>query len=199
MHNAIFINCPFDTEYRPLLNALLFTSTYAGLIPKISETKDSGIERISVIKTLVAESHFSINDISRIQFTNNILPRFNMPFELGLDIGCKTFGNENQQAKKILILEKEQYQYQKFLSDISGNDIQAHENNEDIIIRKVRNWLVSNDFRLESTNELLEKYEEFKISFKIKTDKYSPEDIDEMPKSEFIKFFKDWCNTQKNN
>lgn len=43
-----------------------------------------------------------------------------MPFELGLDHGCARFGDGQLGGKSILILEKNRYDYQKGLSDISG-------------------------------------------------------------------------------
>jgi hypothetical protein len=35
------------------------------------------------------------------------LARFNMPFELGMDIGCKRFGRDNHKSKCLLILDNE--------------------------------------------------------------------------------------------
>ena len=51
----------------------------------------------------------------------NRLPRFNMPLELGLFLGAKSFSDEPRQKKKrCLILDSNPYRYQKFLSDIAG-------------------------------------------------------------------------------
>jgi hypothetical protein len=45
----VFINCPFDDEYLPLLRPLLFTILYVGLNPRIAlESLDSGRPRIDV-------------------------------------------------------------------------------------------------------------------------------------------------------
>ena len=48
--NQVFINCPFDNNYFPLLKPLLFVLIYIGLVPKISETSDSGENRLNTIK-----------------------------------------------------------------------------------------------------------------------------------------------------
>ena len=64
-----------------------------------------------------------------------------MPFELGLDLGCRRFGDSQQKRKRCLILDTEQYRYQEFFSDIAGQDIKAHKNAPDTIIGIVRNWL----------------------------------------------------------
>ena len=34
-----------------------------------------------------------------------------MPFELGIDVGCRLFGNKSQTGKKCLVLEAEAYRY----------------------------------------------------------------------------------------
>jgi hypothetical protein len=124
----VFINCPFDNQYFPLLKALLFALIYIGKQPQISETTDSGEVRLHKIKELMLASKYSIHDLSRIEpLKDGDLPRFNMPFECGIDFGIN-LSNPAQSAKKFLILEKEQYRYHKVISDISGNDIKAHGN-----------------------------------------------------------------------
>jgi hypothetical protein len=65
---SVFINCPFDSEYRPLLNALIFTLIKFGFIPRIAlESSDSGVLRITKILELIKESKYSIHDLSRLQ------------------------------------------------------------------------------------------------------------------------------------
>jgi hypothetical protein len=86
--DLVFINCPFDNDYFPLLKPLLFTLTYLGLHPKISETTDSGEVRLHKIKDMMMDSKYSIHDLSRMEPLKPAdLPRFNMPFECGIDFG----------------------------------------------------------------------------------------------------------------
>ncbi|MBW8302017.1 MAG: hypothetical protein K0M60_20690, partial [Hydrogenophaga sp.] len=68
----------------------------------------------------------------------NKLPRFNMPLELGLFLGAKRYGDTVQKRKKCLVLDCERYRYQKFISDIAGQDIDSHEGKVEILIDKVR-------------------------------------------------------------
>ena len=70
---------------------------------------------------------------------NGDLPRFNLPFELGLDLGCRTYGKGRMVTKKCLILDKERFRYMRVISDISGNDIRAHNGKDKDLIREVRN------------------------------------------------------------
>jgi hypothetical protein len=66
-----------------------------------------------------------------------------MPFELGLFFGAKRFGRAEQRLKTCLILDVERYRYQKFISDIAGQDIAAHSGDSGTAIRIVRDWLSS--------------------------------------------------------
>lgn len=138
----IFINCPFDEEYRPLLKSIVFTSICCGLNPLLSENKDSGQTRLHSIQDLIESSKFSVHDLSRMESNKKgELARFNMPFELGLDFGCKRFKGGAHNDKKCLILDKEPYRYKKSLSDISGNDISNHNNSPEKVIGQIRQWL----------------------------------------------------------
>jgi hypothetical protein len=71
------------------------------------------------------------------------LPRFNMPLELGLFLGCKRYGGGRQRTKACLILDSDPYRYRAFMSDISGHDIHAHGGSPQQAIVEVRNWLVA--------------------------------------------------------
>ncbi len=197
----VFINCPFDEQYRHLLRPLLFTIVYMGLEPRISETTDSGQQRVETIQQLIEDSKYSIHDLSRIEVSSKKdLPRFNMPFELGLDIGCKKFGEGHLKEKRCLILEKEQYRYQKVLSDISGNDIEAHKEDSQILIRKVRNWFFRQGMKIPNANTIWIDFNEFEghLDQIYVEEGYSKEDIEEMPKSEFISYAKLWMEGKKN-
>ncbi len=71
------------------------------------------------------------------------MPRFNMPFELGLFLGAKRYGDESQRAKRCLILERKKFSYQKYLSDIAGHDTEAHDNDPRKAMDVVIKWLQS--------------------------------------------------------
>lgn len=43
--------------------------------------------------------------------------------------------------KNCLIMDRERYRYQQFISDISGQDIAAHHNDMNALIATVRDWL----------------------------------------------------------
>ena len=108
------------------------------------EEADASQVRIEKIYDIVADCRYGINDISRTELDETSgLPRFNMPLELGVFLGAKKFGIDEQKRKKCLILDCEQYRYQTFISDIAGQDIKAHNSNPQDIVTIVRNWLLN--------------------------------------------------------
>lgn len=139
----VFVNCPFDDQYLPLLRPMLFTVIYLGLSPRIAlEDLDSGAPRIQKIVSLIKESQYAIHDLSRITAAKKgEYYRLNMPFEIGLDVGCRLFTNGRWAKKRCLILESQRYRYQAAISDLSNSDIAAHNNDPESIVTEVRNFL----------------------------------------------------------
>lgn len=144
-NDNVFINCPFDSEYYPHLLAITFTIYRCGFYPHCALEEEDGTEnRLSKIQLLIEDCKYGIHDISRTELDKeNNLPRFNMPFELGLFFSAKRFGNKFQKQKQALIMDKEQFRYQMFISDLNGVDIKSHKNKTNNIIKIVRNWLLN--------------------------------------------------------
>jgi len=62
----VFINCPFDNDYRPLLMAAIFTVQYMGMEPMLAlDSQDSGEVRFHKIVELIRTCQFGIHDLSR--------------------------------------------------------------------------------------------------------------------------------------
>jgi hypothetical protein len=141
----VFINCPFDEEYRPLFQALVFAVHACGMVARSALEVDNGAEvRINKIERIIRECRHSVHDISRVELdAASGLPRMNMPFELGLFLGAQRFGDRRQKKKTCIIFDRVRYRYQKFLSDIAGQDIRAHQGDPAELIRLVRNALAT--------------------------------------------------------
>lgn len=141
--DSVFINVPFDRRYKKLLGALVFAVHHCGLVARCSlEFEDGAQVRVDKLYTIIRECQFGIHDLSRTTLdASNRLPRFNMPLELGIFLGARKFGDRRQRAKVCLILDREPYRYQKFCSDIAGQDIRAHRNDVALAIAVVRDWI----------------------------------------------------------
>lgn len=163
--NRVFINCPFDPEYAPIFEAIVFAVRVCRFKPlSARQRRDSTEVRLEKIIELIASARYSIHDLSRTQadpFTG--LPRFNMPLELGVDIGCKKF-SPDRHDKTALVFETERYQYQKYVSDISGQDIEEHRNDPALAIASVRAWLRTESGRksIPGPKKIQQAYESFK-------------------------------------
>jgi hypothetical protein len=193
----VFLNCPFDDDYKTLLRALAFTVLDCGFIPRLaSERADSGEVRVEKIRYLIRSCRFSIHDISRMEpLRTGDLPRFNMPFELGLDMGCRFYGNRRYAAKECLILERERYRYQRVLSDISGNDIRAHGGDPQTLISEVRKWLqVTTSRQLPSGSQIWQRFSEFTgfLQASLISSGFTVEEIDSLEIAELIQRAQDW-------
>lgn len=123
-----------------------FTIMACGYTPRCAlDYSDSGVVRFIEIVKMITACDWSIHDISRVELDRtSLLPRFNMPLELGADLGLRLAGPRLQRRRKSLILDAETHRYDKTLSDISGMDIEAHANDPHQIIRMVRDWLSAN-------------------------------------------------------
>ena len=133
----VFINCPFDEPYQPLFNAMVFAVHDIGFLPRCAlEASNAGQFRLNKIMDIIGECKYSIHDLSRTELDRATrLPRFNMPLELGLDLGCRRFGTSFHSEKISLVMDVEAHRYEAFISDIKGQDIFSHEGSKEALTR----------------------------------------------------------------
>jgi len=203
-HNNVFINCPFDSEYDPLLRPLLFTIAYLGLNPRIAlETSDSGETRIEKICELIKSSKYSIHDLSRLKATRKgEFYRLNMPFELGVDYGARRLSSSRLRTKRFLILEARAYDYQRALSDISGLDIKPHGNDPIKMVQTIRNWFVGTVGlrNIDGPRVIWYRFNDFASDFNAKrrAEGFSRDDLNMMPIPEYVRFIESWIRSRSN-
>lgn len=163
----VFINCPFDREYQPIFEALVFAVHDCGFVARSSLEAEDGAEvRIEKIYRIIGECRVGIHDISRIELDpRSGFPRFNMPLELGLFLGARRYGPGQQKTKVCLILDREPLEYQKYCSDIAGQDIHSHYGNPQLAIEAVRTTLASlrrGSVVLPGAMHIIERYTAFR-------------------------------------
>lgn len=193
---SVFINCPFDPEYLPLRRALLFVVLDCGLEPRIALQRfDSGEARMEKIRNLIRMCRFSIHDISRMEpLKSGRLPRFNMPFELGLDLGCRYYGGGVLSTKQCLVLERKLSRYRRVLSDLAGHDISAHQNDPETLVTEVRNWLATLKPNLRSGSRIWQRFNIFYSYLEpaLASRHYTKKEIEDLPAGEYIEAVKQW-------
>ena len=145
----VFINCPFDQTYQPLFRAVVFTIHRCGFAARCALEEDStGDIRINKIIDIINECPYGVHDISKADLDEQSkLARFNMPLELGIFIGAHRFApaKSHNSRKKYVVMDTEPFRYQKFISDLGGQDIKAYGTDADrqieVIVQQVRDFL----------------------------------------------------------
>jgi hypothetical protein len=162
---SVFINVPFDKTYSRLSNAIIFAVHDCGFVARSAlEIEDSGQARVEKTLDIIEQCKFGIHDISRAGLDRKTrLSRFNMPLELGFFLGAKRYGSERDHGKRCLVLDRDRYRYRNFCSDISGQDIRAHNNDPRSAVRAVRDWLSSyrSGVLIPGGKTVFERYEAF--------------------------------------
>jgi len=161
----VFINCPFDRAYQPKLNAIVFTIFRSGFRARCSlEADDAAANRFSKICKIIEECRYGVHDIARTEASGDPpLPRFNMPLELGVFLGFCFAGNRRQREKRCIVFDRERYRYQRFISDISGQDIHCHDDDERTLIAELASWLrvQSRDPKVPGGRVIAHEFDEF--------------------------------------
>lgn len=199
---SVFINCPFDEAFEPILQAILFCVLSLGKIPRLATERNDGAEnRLEKIRGLIEGSKYSIHDLSRCQATKKGEHfRLNMPFELGIDYGCRQYFGNGRDEKRFLILEEKKYRFQAAISDIAGSDIEAHGADYRKAVKAVRNWLVS-EAHVQSVGAtlILQQYQDFQEWYweKKLAEGASQDEIKEYPTAELMAAMVEWIELGK--
>jgi hypothetical protein len=193
---SVFVNCPFDKAYKFLFEAIVFAVHDCGCVARCALEVDDGSEvRIEKVARIIADCKLGLHDISRTEPDSATgLPRFNMPFELGVFLGAKRFGRAEQKQKSCLILDIEPYRFQKFLSDIAGQDIAAHGANVERAISRVRDWLSNatrSSVRLPGGKAMAARYAIFRGELPSMCESYSLR-VDEVTFNDYVAQLEDW-------
>jgi hypothetical protein len=195
---SVFVNCPFDSRYKPIFDAIVFTIVHCGFRARCAlEIDDASQVRIDKIFSIIEECRFGIHDLSRTELDKHTkLPRFNMPLELGLFLGIKRTGRGIQAKKLCLILDRERFRYQKFMSDIAGQDIRAHRLRQADAVSNTRDWLRASSTRaLPGGSAIYRQYQRFRrglpqlcVSLQL--------EMDEMTFNDYINIVTEWLKTE---
>lgn len=142
---AVFINCPFDAEFEPTFDAILFSTVCCGLIPRSAlESGSVAVPRMERIVRAIFSSKYSIHDLSRCRGEGSEqLARFNMPLELGIAMARRFMGSRPAQQHDWLLLVPEGHGYLKFVSDLGGFDPLRYDGKTESVVATVVSWLAT--------------------------------------------------------
>ena len=129
---------------------------------------DASQVRVDKILRIIGECRVGIHDISRTELDRKSkLPRFNMPLGLGMFLGVKRYGDARQRRKICLVLDRSPHRYQKFCSDIAGQDISTHGRNPERAVSAVRNFLrdaASREVVMPGGAKIYQRYQRFAVN-----------------------------------
>ena len=166
----VFINCPFDPKYKPIFDAIVFGIHDAGFIARCAlEVSDASRNRLGEIMRIISECRYGVHDICRTELqAKSRLPRFNMPFELGIFFGAKEFGGADEQLKSCLVMDREPDRYRAFLSDIAGQEVKGHGNEAEKAVSELRKFLRTESRRSDIPGQraIWERFKRFRESLR---------------------------------
>jgi hypothetical protein len=135
----VFINLPFDDDYEYLYLALIAGLSGLGFTPRcVLQVHESGEDRLRRLYRVIRSCGSSIHDLSCIELSHGV-PRFNMPFELGL---AAALNLSDGRRHRWYALEARRYRVQKSLSDLNGYDPLVHDGKATGVLRCLRNVFV---------------------------------------------------------
>lgn len=194
-YDNVFINCPLDTGFQDIFYAMVFAIFDCGFRARCAlEEDDGGQVRIEKIVTIIKQCRYGVHDISRTEASENTgLPRFNMPLELGMFLGAKNYGDRLQRRKYCLITDREPYRYQRFISDIAGQDIRSHNDKPEKAISVIRDWLrtASKRTTLPGGRVIVRRYNAFREALPQMCEAAKIEE-DELVFNDYATFISEW-------
>jgi hypothetical protein len=151
---SVFLNVPYDSAFENLYLAYIAGLSAFGLIARATLEIPTSQRRLERIQKLIRQCAYSIHDLSRVQLDARAprVPRFNMPFELGLAVAQ----NAGNRRETWYICETVPHRIKKSLSDLNGTDVRIHRGTVrgvfgalcDIFVRKTRQPSVQEMYRI---------------------------------------------------
>jgi len=120
---SVFLNVPFDEKHEPIFLGMVVGLVSLGLKPRsVIEIPETGWGRMARLFDLLCSCGASIHDLSRVE---DKVPRFNMPFELGLAFALSRL---KKAPHPFFVFEAKRFRLNKTLSDLNMLDPRIHHN-----------------------------------------------------------------------
>ncbi len=152
----VFLNIPYDDEFKTLYVAYIVGLCLLGFTPRIATEVDSKVSRankgsrrkkkprLDKILDLIKECPFSIHDLSRVEVTvgADSTPRFNMPLELGIAV---LYQDLYPKRHTWYHFEAKPHRVEHSTSDLNGYDAIIHRGTPEVLLAQLRGTLVRRD------------------------------------------------------
>jgi hypothetical protein len=136
--DRVFLNVPFDHAYEPVFIGLVGSLIHLGRKPTtVLDLDFGGGPRFGRLLSALSASPASVHDLSRVTLSGHgarAVPRFNMPFELGLAIASSQLARSRH---LVVVLEARPYRLQRSLSDMNGFDPFIHRGTQEGAVRSM--------------------------------------------------------------
>ncbi len=145
--NTAFLNIPYDRKFENLYLAFIAGLCGFGLIPHATLEIPGSQRRLDRIFELIDNCSYSFHDLSRVELDRHpphSVPRFNMPFELGLVVA---WAKGRQPGHQWFVFEAVAHRLKKSLSDLDGTDPYVHGGTPDGVLRQLSNALTRSRHR----------------------------------------------------
>jgi hypothetical protein len=135
----VFLNIPYDARFEDLFLAYITGIVALGFVPRATLEIQGGERRLEKIYDLIGECRYSIHDLSRVELDRRRprVPRFNMPFELGLTVA--RHWQDSPDKHVWFVCESMEYRLLKSLSDLNGTDPCIHGGTPTGVLRELLN------------------------------------------------------------
>jgi hypothetical protein len=141
-----FLNIPFDKPFAPLCLAYISGLCGFGLVPQAVLQIPGSQRRLDRLTELMSQCQYSFHDISRVELdkARPRVPRFNMPFELGVAVGMAGFSGDDHFW---YAFEAKPHRALKSLSDLNGTEVYVHDGRPTGVFRCLTNALARSRHR----------------------------------------------------
>ncbi|MEV0677619.1 hypothetical protein AB0I60_13965 [Actinosynnema sp. NPDC050436] len=123
----VFLNHPYDNDFRRHADALGFAVVAAGLLPVSARDLSSPDRlRLDVIFEAIRNCRYSLHDLSRAHGDGpNGLARMNMPLEMGMALYHAL--DRQRDDRRCAFFVPDQHDHRRFASDLAGLDPKVYQ------------------------------------------------------------------------
>lgn len=140
--SSVFINCPYDAEYRPVFDAIVFTLLCYGMWPRWADDSTRSLTRLDRIVDALRASRFSIHDLSRCKGEGDEnLARMNMPLELGMALEQAYPAKDAVRDHRCIVLVPAMSSYRQVVSDLNAFDLLPYDGTPEAMVSELGSFL----------------------------------------------------------